>query len=730
MNGQIIPEETEKSIEVKQENATFLVIGDKAYTSEIIEEYNRNAEAKTEDFNTNAENKTASYNSNAADRTTAFNNNYDNKISAFNSNANKQTEEFDSHVLMQTNTFNNNAASTIANYNSNAEQKTTEFNQNALSYQEGIDANKKYIINVSNELERVKNDVLETGTDSDTLVHLEDSAMAEYQELSVDGVCEQVTTIGKNLLNTNNNIGEITQNGISISIENSMINFNGTSTIEDGTTQSFNKIYNFNKSIVLPAGNYTFGSKVISGSFITSANSRIATIKLLFASNDRSIQTNKGSTDFTTNSFTISDNNAIRGIQIITEGKILFNNLKLGLQLEEGSIATNWEPYTGGQPSPSPDYPQPISTIENNLKITSCNKNLFDITTFIDGTKTKTDRGVTAKINDDGSITLNGTATDTAYFDIKEDFIYGAYGMYVNSTLNSQTIDGYTLSVNITNGNTYFGHNTVNGLWSLSTIPNVTYNNAIVKIQLEQGSQATSYEQRLETQITTNLPEGEFIGKINDTYKDKLKVEYNEEDGQYHLNLYKNIGKYIEDGTNNFATAETSTDYAYFYTTRLDSLAKNIYNTKLSDCNRFQWVTDIQANKNVDNNYYTITNASVNKLRFSIKKSLLSEISNNGFKIWLSENPVEIYYVLETPYIVDLGIVDMPITYNEVTNLFTDSDLMPTINAKYYRNFITTIQNLQVNEKALKQELVDINTRLTVLENAQTITTQESEVVE
>lgn len=72
----------------------------------------------------------------------------------------------------------------------------------------------------------------------------------------------------------------------------------------------------------------------------------------------------------------------------------------------------------------------------------------------------------------------------------------------------------------------------------------------------------------------------------------------------------------------------------------------------------------------------------------------------------------------------------MPITYNEVTNLFTDSDLMPTINAKYYRSFITTIQNLQVNEKALKQELVDINTRLTVLENAQTITTQESEVVE
>lgn len=47
MKGYIIPEEDEKSIGVQQENATFLVIGDKAYTSEIIEEYNNNAEAKT-----------------------------------------------------------------------------------------------------------------------------------------------------------------------------------------------------------------------------------------------------------------------------------------------------------------------------------------------------------------------------------------------------------------------------------------------------------------------------------------------------------------------------------------------------------------------------------------------------------------------------------------------------------------------------------------------------------
>ena len=129
-NGCIIPEITEQNVDVQQENATFMVIGDKAYTSEIIEEYNRNAEAKTEEFNTNATNKTND-----------FNTNYDNKVKAFNSNAATETEDFDSHVTAQTNTFNSVATSLISNYNENAKNKTEEFNQNAGTFINNISVN-------------------------------------------------------------------------------------------------------------------------------------------------------------------------------------------------------------------------------------------------------------------------------------------------------------------------------------------------------------------------------------------------------------------------------------------------------------------------------------------------------------------------------------------------------------------------------------------------------------
>lgn len=51
------------------------------------------------------------------------------------------------------------------------------------------------------------------------------------------------------------------------------------------------------------------------------------------------------------------------------------------IMLNSGDMALPYEPYTGGQPSPSPDYPQEIKSIGNNGKInvTVRGKNLFDL---------------------------------------------------------------------------------------------------------------------------------------------------------------------------------------------------------------------------------------------------------------------------------------------------------------------------------------------------------------
>ena len=67
--------------------------------------------------------------------------------------------------------------------------------------------------------------------------------------------------------------------------------------------------------------------------------------------------------------------------------KIIGSNIQTGksanfkCMLEKGSEVHAYEPYTGGQPSPSPDYPQEIKSVVNpTVKV--CGKNLFDSKKF------------------------------------------------------------------------------------------------------------------------------------------------------------------------------------------------------------------------------------------------------------------------------------------------------------------------------------------------------------
>lgn len=225
-------------------------------------------------------------------------------------------------------------------------------------------------------------------------------------------------------------------------------------------------------------------------------------------------------------------------------------------------------------------------------------------------------------------------------------------------------------------------------------------------------------ENYLESVITANLPEGEFVAKIDGTYKDTLKVVY-KEDGKHHLILNKIISKTVLNGTQPISYSRVINDDKFVAQFNIGTAIKSS-STMVSD--KFIY----KPNGWASNSENISTGGSNNNLlQIKILQSRLEEVSSNGLTNWLSTHPVEVYYALEKPYEVDLGIVDMPLSYDEITNIFTDSDLLPQINAKYYRNFTKTVQNLQINEKALKQELIDINNRLTALETAKA---SESEV--
>lgn len=377
---------------------------------------------------------------------------------------------------------------------------------------------------------------------------------------------------------------------------------------------------------------------------------------------------------------------------IFIKSGVTLNNAKFYPMLIEGNEKKAYEPYTGGIASPNPDYPQEINVLTGSQKVTSCNKNLFGKTDCVNG----------KALGDDGTLVDNAEYSTSNYRVINSNTSMTISGMtWGRICLYDETKAFISLVTNNSTRDVSFDTPKNARYYKLSSTTDSLNN-----VQLEEKSTATSFEEYQETSITFDIPDDEFVGYIDENHKDELDVIYNETDGQWHKVLKKKIGKKIIDSNDNTLIKNTnsSTEDTLVIQVQEDNLDTNIKNTK-SNYFTFALVTTVGTVRGASN--YILMGLSTQDYP-----------TVDSYKAWLSTHNVEVYYVLAAPYEIDLGTVDMPLSYNEVTNIFTDSDLLPTINAKYYRNFTKTIQNLQVNEMTLKQELIDINNRLTALETA------------
>ncbi|MFR6349920.1 MAG: hypothetical protein ACLUN9_24930 [Enterocloster aldenensis] len=115
----------------------------------------------------------------------------------------------------------------------------------------------------------------------------------------------------------------------------------------------------------------------------------------------------------------------------ITIGNNASGPLVFRPMLHAGSTPKPWEPYTGGQPSPSPEYPQEIVSTDITA-VTVTGAQLFDASLL----KSATAFGVTFTNNGDGSFTTNGTATN--YPNIRAVLLLPP-GTYITSGAQGET---------------------------------------------------------------------------------------------------------------------------------------------------------------------------------------------------------------------------------------------------------------------------------------------------
>lgn len=193
---------------------------------------------------------------------------------------------------------------------------------------------------------------LENTSVSGNPVVLEDCAKAPLQGLTVYGKSTQIHSTGAQLLDLSDLIGKTeTKNGATYKINEDQ------SVTVSGTPTEYTSFYL--KGISLKAGSYYF---------INNSNSDEIFIQLIGKGN-------------MSKNFTLTEDMdaAVYVVFNVGENNTKAFNSTFKAMFNAGDTALPWEPYTGGKPSPSPDYPQEIRNAgdDGSIGVEVHGKNIF-----------------------------------------------------------------------------------------------------------------------------------------------------------------------------------------------------------------------------------------------------------------------------------------------------------------------------------------------------------------
>lgn len=230
-----------------------------------------------------------------------------------------------------------------------ADTKKEEINQKGLEVLQSI----------PEDMGKIQDTTLIKSTESGTEINLTDSSDMNIQELHLFGKSEQKTTKGIQLLDLSS-MKSGTGDGLTYTNRgDGSVQVSGTATSQVGNIW-FKGKYDTNSEklttlLTLEAGKKYYIKDCILFEGVTNINTQTEVIEV--------------------SAEEYPEGRRITGIrnprQVV--GKT-YNEVIYPL-IAESSTAVDWEPYTGGQPSPSPDYPQGIESVENpTVKIVGKNK--------------------------------------------------------------------------------------------------------------------------------------------------------------------------------------------------------------------------------------------------------------------------------------------------------------------------------------------------------------------
>lgn len=513
-----------------------------------------------------------------------------------------------------------------------ADAKKEEINQKGLEVLQSL----------PEDMGKIQDTTLIKSTESGTEINLTDSSDMNIQELHLFGKSEQKTTKGIQLLNLKDAKGG-TGEGVTYTINaDGSVARKGTATGYVGNVWMRGAYYENTENeeifLILEAGKtyYIKDVVLVNGQVSVTSKNKVESNYLV----------------------TINENEYPEGFKVTgirnpaqTSGKT-YNDIIYPI-IAESSTAVDWEEYTGGQPSPNPDYPQEMNCVENPT-VSVAGKNLL-----VNNAKSKQIRNLIYTVNEDKSISVKGTyevgkdvtESDIYLFGTFKDegqYVYIPKGRYSINTISVPS--GIYIAREKTKGSLINSENIIKTLseqdcyfysWIFRIAKDGTYNSTIYP-QMEVGNTATEYEPYKEIQSA------QPTCKLNgiDEVKDELIIRT---DGTGQL-IQRLLEEELNDNSDYVTWYANTNTYGFL---RIESkwlFRANKINIK---SNKLKGITKEVGNPGTyDKNGIFVDVAG---LYIKISKKYLTEYTVDALKTYLRENPITVVGLLKEPIVTNLS---------------------------------------------------------------------------
>lgn len=540
--------------------------------------------------------------------------------------------------------------------NSRADEKIEEINQAYKPLDEKVEL-------LNEDVDTLKNDTKELNDKKITKfyassqggTHLADSDNGKIMDMMLYGKSEQFTATGKNLLKIRD--GAQTTRGVTVTAKDGVFGLKGTAT-ETGWAIFDVDSFVLDRTCIL-SSNISTGIKAVV------ANKSFKPV----------LEQNK--------SVTLENAEVSKVCFLIEEGKT-YGISNILVQIEKGSVVTSYEPYTGGIPSPNPDYPQEIKSVVNPV-VKICGKNLLKSVL-----KTQTKDGVSCKNNSDGTYTFNGTITTDGKEYVDFNFVGDYYaskpinngGAFVGTIGLENAIDGILIfAVNNTRV-LASGNNLIKGKGSVACFmirikKGVVLDNLVIKPMIVAGDLDDNYFEEYKEQVAI------FPYTLNAIPVTK-DGNYTDENGQQYIADFvdierKKLVRVVKKGflqQINWGNTSYKGVFRFYNTT---SAALNIKQNLVSKDN-----ISMSSHFNFTNTlpdtvgqYTANTTGVFSNIGFAFTTD--AKMTSDDFNEWISKNNPFVLFKLSEQEEIDLTDEELEAfkkleTYYPVTNILTTSD--------------------------------------------------------